>query len=116
MVWFQNVIKIRTPGKGCFLITKNIIKGCPALASVEVGMLNLFLKHTSASLTINENADPTVRSDLNEALNHIVPEDWHEGPHAFFDHVLEGPDDMTGEHWKLLSKTSHTMVDFSSNL
>ena len=59
-------------------------------------MANIFLQHTSASLSINENADPTVRTDMENALNKIVPEDWHEGPDAFFEHTLEGPDDMTG--------------------
>ncbi|CAM9193798.1 unnamed protein product [Choristocarpus tenellus] len=56
-------------------------------------MANIFLKHTSASLTINENADPDVRTDLEASLNQIVPVKWHT---EMFHHTLEGPDDMTG--------------------
>ncbi|CAM9239990.1 unnamed protein product [Hapterophycus canaliculatus] len=56
-------------------------------------MANIFLKHTSASLTINENADPDVRTDMESALNQIVPVKWH---NTMFRHTLEGPDDMTG--------------------
>ena len=56
------------------------------------GLANLLVRHTSASLTMNENADPTVRGDLEAALNRIVPEEWH---HTLFEHVEEGPDDMT---------------------
>jgi len=95
-MWAQKTIQVTAPKRGCHLITKAVVKGCPEIASIRVGLANVFLQHTSASLSINENADPTVRTDMENALNHIVPEDWHEGPEAFFEHTLEGPDDMTG--------------------
>ena len=77
-------------------MTRQILAQCPEIAEFKVGLVNLFLQHTSASISINENADPTVRIDMEGALNRIVPEAWHEGPQAFFKHTLEGPDDMTG--------------------
>jgi secondary thiamine-phosphate synthase enzyme len=94
--WVQKTIQVTAPARGCHLITRDIVKGCPEIASFKVGLVHLFLQHTSASLSINENADPTVRVDMEGALNRIVPESWHEGPEAFFQHTMEGPDDMTG--------------------
>lgn len=84
-------VTCKAPSRGCHLVTDKLAgavpksDGGPALAT-------FFIKHTSASLSINENADPTVRTDMEAALNHIVPEAWH---HEFFRHVEEGPDDMT---------------------
>ncbi len=70
------------------MITRWVVDAIPELASVRVGLLHVFIQHTSASLTINENADPDVRVDFETALNHIVPEDL---PYV---HTIEGPDDM----------------------
>lgn len=69
-------------------MTSAITAQVPELASIQVGLMHVFLQHTSASLTINENADPDVRSDFETALNHAVPESL---PYV---HTLEGPDDM----------------------
>ncbi|CAM9591898.1 unnamed protein product [Ectocarpus sp. 6 AP-2014] len=91
--WAQRTITVTAPSRGCHLITSEISKQVPELRSFRVGMANIFLKHTSASLTINENADPDVRTDMESALNQIVPVKWH---NTMFRHTLEGPDDMTG--------------------
>ena len=84
---FQQVeFSLSPKSKGCHLITKEVEKHLPKLP--PVGLLNLFIKHTSAGLTINENYDPTVRSDLSSLLDRIVPEG------SQYDHDDEGPDDM----------------------
>jgi secondary thiamine-phosphate synthase enzyme len=70
------------------LVTRDIVDALPELAGVEVGLLHLFLQHTSAALTINENADPDVRQDLEMALDRLAPEDLP------YKHTDEGPDDM----------------------
>lgn len=73
--------------RGCHLITGDILQKLPSLP--ETGMLNLFVKHTSCGLSINENADPDVRSDLSRILDHVVPENQ-----SYYEHTMEGPDDM----------------------
>mmetsp|Transcript_18681 Transcript_18681/g.38487 ORF Transcript_18681/g.38487 Transcript_18681/m.38487 type:complete len:206 (-) Transcript_18681:1201-1818(-) len=95
MKWFQHELSITAPSRGCHLITSNVQKVISNdLSQIKVGMCNLFVQHTSASLTINENADPDVRRDLEVALNKIVPASWnHDGT---FKHTMEGDDDMPG--------------------
>uniref|UniRef100_H3GAU5 Secondary thiamine-phosphate synthase enzyme n=1 Tax=Phytophthora ramorum TaxID=164328 RepID=H3GAU5_PHYRM len=83
--WFQKEICLTAPSRGFHLL--------PELTRVKVGMANLFIKHTSASLSINENCDPDVRTDMEGALNRIVPESWNK---EFFRHTDEGDDDMPG--------------------
>mgnify|MGYP003585056728 FL=1 len=78
---------LNTYHRGCHLITSEIFMKLPPLP--QTGMLHLFLKHTSAALTLNENADPDVRIDLNSILNKLIPENQH-----FYTHTFEGPDDM----------------------
>lgn len=73
--------------RGCHLITSQILEHLPDLP--EQGLLNVFVKHTSCALTINENADPDVRTDLDNLLNHIVPE-----RELYYRHTMEGDDDM----------------------
>lgn len=73
--------------RGCHLITSEILMKLPPLP--PTGMLHLFLKHTSAALTLNENADPDVRIDLNLILNKLIPENQ-----PYYTHTFEGPDDM----------------------
>jgi len=87
-VWFQHELKLPARRRGFHLITTAIEAAVPELARVRVGLLHCFLAHTSASLTINENADPDVRVDFETAMNHAVPENL---PYV---HTLEGPDDM----------------------
>ncbi len=74
--------------RGFHLITEHVTRSVPELRQVRVGLLNVFIQHTSASLTINENADSDVRVDFEMAMNHIVPESLD------YVHTLEGPDDM----------------------
>jgi len=85
----QKEIKLAEKGRGFHLITHEIIKQLPELLEIKAGMLNLFIKHTSASLTINENADSTVRDDFESHFNHFVPENA-----PYYKHTLEGSDDM----------------------
>lgn len=74
--------------RGCHLVTREIIDRLPKPLP-KAGLLNLFVKHTSCALSINENADPDVRSDMEKIMNHIVREN-----EPYYDHVLEGVDDM----------------------
>lgn len=74
--------------RGCHLVTREIIDRLPK-PFPKAGLLNLFIKHTSCALSINENADPDVRSDMEKIMNHIVREN-----EPYYDHVLEGADDM----------------------
>lgn len=73
--------------RGCHLITAEITKNLPLLP--QTGLINIFIKHTSCALTINENADPDVRSDMEKIMNKLVKEN-----EPFYDHTLEGSDDM----------------------
>jgi secondary thiamine-phosphate synthase enzyme len=87
---FQQIeIRLEARPRGFHLITREIVGALPGLARVETGFLQLFLQHTSASLTINENADPDVRADLARWLDRTVPENA-----PYFEHTAEGPDDM----------------------
>ncbi len=88
-MWLQKEISIPPKPRGFHLITNDIINNINVIKTVENGLLNLFIKHTSASLTINENADPTVRADFESHFNHIVPE-----KQGYYYHTMEGPDDM----------------------
>ena len=77
MIWIQHEIRLPAFSEGCHPITRHIVEGVPELADVRIGMMHVFLQHTSASLTINENADPDVVHDVLEALQQIVP--WRQG-------------------------------------
>ncbi len=86
-MWFQKEISLRPRKRGIHLITDEISRQLPTLP--KVGLLHLFIKHTSAALTINENADPDVMSDLNVSLDRLAPENM-----SFYQHTMEGSDDM----------------------
>jgi secondary thiamine-phosphate synthase enzyme len=88
-MWFQKEIQIKTKPRGFHLVSDELVRQLPELKDIDVGLLHLFIKHTSASLTINENADPTVRSDMEKHFNVLVPENT-----PYFEHTYEGPDDM----------------------
>jgi secondary thiamine-phosphate synthase enzyme len=88
-VWQQRIIVLRPRNRGFHLITNELIQQLPQIKTVEVGLLHLFIQHTSASLTVNENADPTVRTDFEAHINQLIPEDC-----PYFSHTYEGPDDM----------------------
>ena len=88
MRWHQKVIVLPALSRGFHLITSEVEVGIPELESLKVGVLHVFIQHTSASLTINENADPDVPIDLESSINSVVREDFP------FVHTMEGPDDM----------------------
>jgi secondary thiamine-phosphate synthase enzyme len=88
-VWQSEKITLRSYPRGFHIITDDIIAAMPSIRAVEVGLLHLWLQHTSASLTINENADPTVRQDMEAFFNYSVSEDL-----SFYKHTYEGKDDM----------------------
>lgn len=89
MKFFQTEITLKPHSRGFHLITNVIIKAIPQLNDINIGQLQVFIKHTSASLSINENADPTVRMDFESYFNKLVPENT-----SYFKHTLEGTDDM----------------------
>jgi len=89
MEWFQKVLALKARPRGFHVVTREVLDQLPDLRQFEAGFLHLFIQHTSASLTINENVSPDVRGDLERHLNVMVPED---APH--YEHTLEGPDDM----------------------
>ncbi len=84
----QKEFTLTAKRRGCHIITREIYDNLPKPLP-KAGMLNLFVKHTSCALTINENADPDVRSDMEKILNRMVKEN-----EPYYDHVLEGADDM----------------------
>ena len=87
-MWVQHSVKLPPFARGFHLITHQVVAAVPELESIRVGWMQVFIQHTSASLTINENADPDVRVDLESSMNAIAPEDF---PYI---HTMEGPDDM----------------------
>ena len=87
-MWLQRRITFEPRPRGIHLVTGEVLGELPELADFEVGLLHLLIQHTSASLTLNENASPEVRADLDAWLDRAVPED------APWTHVLEGADDM----------------------
>ena len=88
MAWYQHSMKLAPRSRGVHLISQDVIAAVPELERIKVGLFHLFIQHTSASLTINENADRDVRTDLESALNALAREDF---PYV---HTIEGPDDM----------------------
>eukprot|EP01111_Echinosteliopsis_oligospora_P014922 TRINITY_DN5745_c0_g1_i2.p1 TRINITY_DN5745_c0_g1~~TRINITY_DN5745_c0_g1_i2.p1 ORF type:complete len:104 (-),score=14.16 TRINITY_DN5745_c0_g1_i2:119-430(-) len=88
MPWFQKTISVAALPRGCHLVTDKILKQIPEITNFKVGLAHLFIQHTSASLTINENYDSDVRKDLEDVLNRVVPEK------ADYRHTIEGPDDI----------------------
>ncbi|MBW8244765.1 secondary thiamine-phosphate synthase enzyme YjbQ [Muricauda oceani] len=89
MNFYQTEIQLRSYSRGFHLITDTIIDALPEIQKINTGFLQVFIKHTSASLTINENADPTVRTDFESHINKMVPENA-----PYYVHNYEGPDDM----------------------
>ena len=88
-MWIQKEIILQPRKRGFNLITDEVIKNIPELIDISIGSLSIFIKHTSASLTINEDADPTVRIDFESYFNEAVPENA-----PYYKHTIEGPDDM----------------------
>lgn len=88
-MWLQKSISLKSKPRGFHIITDDIVRALPELVSINVGLLHVFIKHSSASLTINENADPTVRQDFESYFNHSVKEN-----EPYYRHTYEGSDDM----------------------
>ena len=88
-MWVQRDLTLKPQPRGFHLITREIVQALPELPRVRAGLLHVFIRHTSASLTVNENASPDVRRDFERYFNAHVPEGWRE-----WEHTLEGPDDM----------------------
>ncbi len=88
-MWFQKEISLKARSRGFHIITHEVESELPELRKIKIGLANIFIKHTSASLTINENVSPDVRSDMETHLNKMIPENM-----PYYQHVFEGADDM----------------------
>ena len=88
-MWSQKRIQLLAKKRGFHLIDKELLQQLPELKTLEIGLAHFFIQHTSASLTLNENADPTVRGDFERHFNVMVPENA-----AYYQHTYEGSDDM----------------------
>ncbi len=89
MKFYQKELNLKPKNRGFHLITEEVLAVIPEIKNISIGQLHVFIKHTSASLTINENADATVRKDFESHFNHLVPENM-----PYFIHTYEGLDDM----------------------
>ncbi|MEL7307302.1 MAG: secondary thiamine-phosphate synthase enzyme YjbQ [Pseudomonadota bacterium] len=87
MSWQQKTIQLKPRSRGFHIIDDELLRQLPEITQYKVGLLHLFIQHTSASLTINENADPTVRMDMESHFNHFVPE-----RQSYYRHDYEGDD------------------------
>jgi secondary thiamine-phosphate synthase enzyme len=103
MAWFQRTLHLPAHRRGFHLITREVATALPELSKIEIGLLHVFIQHTSASLAINENADPDVPADLEASFSAIVPEDFP------YRHTIEGPDDMPAHVKASLLGTSLTV-------
>ncbi|MDP6533140.1 MAG: secondary thiamine-phosphate synthase enzyme YjbQ [Candidatus Marinimicrobia bacterium] len=88
-MWIQKKMLLDARPRGFHIITDEVTNQLPEMRQINCGILHVFIQHTSASLTVNENADPSVRSDLESHFNQMVPENQ-----PYYRHTLEGPDDM----------------------
>lgn len=104
MSWFQKQISLEAKSRGFHLITQEIESQIPELRRYNIGLAHVFIQHTSAALALNENADPTVRQDMESHFNHLVPEDA-----PYFIHTYEGPDDMPAHIKAVLLGSSVTV-------
>ncbi|WP_165670841.1 secondary thiamine-phosphate synthase enzyme YjbQ [Metapseudomonas otitidis] len=93
-MWHQTLITLKPRARGFHLVTDELLAGLPELGRCRIGLLHLLLQHTSASLSVNENADPSVRRDFERFFNRLVPQG--EGG---YEHDYEGPDDLPA-HFK----------------
>jgi secondary thiamine-phosphate synthase enzyme len=89
MAWFQKEVVLPAKERGFHLVTHELLRQLPEMSEFQIGLANFFIQHTSASLALNENADPTVRRDFESHFNQMVPENA-----PYYIHTYEGPDDM----------------------
>ncbi|KAF7502457.1 hypothetical protein GJ744_005785 [Endocarpon pusillum] len=102
MSWIQKSFTLPPRSRGCYLITSDVVSALPEIASYKVGLVHLFVQHTSCALSMNENWDEEVREDMSDALDRIVPEDGQQqhskgvsgGGGKLYRHSAEGKDDM----------------------
>ena len=92
MSWTQKTIALPSESRGSYLITDHVVSSLPEIKNYKVGLLNLFVQHTSCALSLNENWDQDVRADMSDALDRIVPED--KARKGLYRHDAEGSDDM----------------------
>src|SRR5687768_15131878 len=104
MLWTQRILRLKPRPRGFHVITDEVVGQLPELKRIEVGLLHLFIQHTSASLALNENVSPDVRRDLERHLIELVPE----GPHHY-EHTFEGNDDMPAHIKALLLGSALTI-------
>jgi len=88
-MWIQKTVTLSPRSRGFHIITEDVLNEIPELNQIKTGIFHTFIKHTSASLTINESADPTVRQDFESHFNMLAPENQ-----SYYQHTYEGPDDM----------------------
>lgn len=89
MSWYQKEINLKSKSRGFHLVTEEIVGELPELSKIKIGLMHILIKHTSASITLNENYDPDVRSDMNKYFDKTVKEN-----EPWYEHNSEGPDDM----------------------
>ena len=107
-MWIQKEISLNPRPRGFHLITNEILQKIQEIGDISIGTMEIFIKHTSASLTINEDADPTVRDDFESHFNQIVPENA-----PYYKHTIEGPDDMPA-HLKSSILGSSVMIPITN--
>ncbi|KAL4726533.1 hypothetical protein ACLX1H_007215 [Fusarium chlamydosporum] len=93
MSWFQKQFTLPAKSRGSYLVTDQVVSSLPEIRDYKVGLLNLFVQHTSCALSLNENWDSDVREDMSDALDRIAPAEGPKGE-ALYRHDAEGPDDM----------------------
>ena len=102
--WFQREITLPPRPRGFHLITREVVGQMPEIGRFAVGLAHLFVRHTSAALALNENADPTVRADMEAYFNRLAPENA-----PYYRHTSEGPDDMPAHLKAVLLGSSLTI-------
>jgi secondary thiamine-phosphate synthase enzyme len=111
MAWYQKEIAMSPKRRGFHLVTREIVSQVPEIGEISVGLAHIFIQHTSASLALNENADPPVRQDMESHFNVIVPENA-----PYYIHTYEGPDDMPAHIKAVLLGSSLTIPVSNGNL
>jgi secondary thiamine-phosphate synthase enzyme len=104
MDWFQTTITLAPKTRGFHLITNEVLQHVPEIRAFDTGILHLLIQHTSASLALNENADPSVRSDMEAHFNELAPENA-----PYYRHTMEGADDMPAHIKAVLLGSSLTL-------
>lgn len=110
-MWIQKTFSVPPQPRGFHIITNEVLKNIEEVQNIKTGILHLFIKHTSASLTINEDADPTVRTDFESHFNQLVPENQ-----SYYKHTFEGPDDMPAHIKASILGSSVTVPILNGNL